>query len=96
MKAPGLILYFHQTEGSHEVARMRLGADGTVRATVTDPAWKEHVDKLMTQVGSNTLQRPVAPSEGQVFLDAVRDNLVQSTYWSIAEEGAESPAGFHL
>jgi hypothetical protein len=74
-------------------AHFALGADGTVTAQVVDASTADFVKGLMAGVGSRDLRRKVEPSEGAVFLDALRAELGTASYWSVVEPGVQPAAG---
>lgn len=55
------------------------------------PHRKEVARSLGEVVGSDRLRRPVAKSEGELYLQAVADNMRRATYWQARLLDSEDP-----
>lgn len=79
-----LVIYHNRTEGSVRAVELWLSPAGKVESKILEAS--ALAEELTEGVGSYHLGRIVMPSEGQVFLDALREYFVRSTAWSAVEE----------
>ncbi len=83
------VLYFEAPEGSERAAEFRLRDDGVVDVRILKH--DEAVDDLTRGVSSRSLHRLVLLNEGQLFIDALKESLQNTTYW-FAQDEADTPA----
>jgi hypothetical protein len=79
-----LVIYRHAQEGRIRAAELRLPSEGPVEVTILEPS--HAVASFQAGVGSNRLKRKVTPAERELYLEAVKESLARSTYWSAIEE----------
>ena len=78
-----------EREGHVRVGAFSLDPSGRARLEVADERARAELEDLERGVGSASLRRRVTPSEGAVFLSALEEELVNSTYWRLADESPD-------